>query len=217
MPLTSRAARPIAVDLSFADYHLTAQGKADLGGSRANFDSYEISSGSTKISGSMAAAWDAVRPALQGTLTSDKLVLDDLKLADTTGSSGAAPGSRPAPQRLFSDAPLDFDALKSADMNLDVAIKSLPAGSVELHDIQGKLVVNNGHLLLAPVAMGLGAGSIKGQINLDASGSPARLGMTFSIADVDLGDLIKVWGLQAFLTGKVNATLESGQQRQQPA
>jgi hypothetical protein len=53
--------------------------------------------------------------------------------------------------------------------------------------------------------MALGAGTIGGQVNLDASGSPARLGTTLKVADVDLTDLIKMGGAEAFLSGKVKA------------
>jgi len=204
--LTSQASRPVDLDLTFANYHLTAKGKVDIGGKKADFASYELASGGTKIAGHMLAAWGGARPAIQGSVNSDHLVPADLKMATKESAaqeSAATPAA--APQRLFSNEPLNLAGLKAADVNLDLAIGSMPAGTVQLDDVKTKLVINNGHLFLSPIKAALGKGAINGQINLDASGAPARLGMTFNLNDIDLGDLIKAGGAEAFITGKVKA------------
>jgi uncharacterized protein involved in outer membrane biogenesis len=207
--LFSKTARPVDITLDFANYHLTAEGKIDIENKKADINKYELTSNSTKISGHMLAAWGGARPAMQGTLVSDKLVPDDLKMAGGKEEGQAKPEDEAAKphQRLFNDNPLPFDSLKSADVNLDIEIGTMPAGSVELKNIKTKLVINNGHLLLSPLKINLGEGTMFGQVNLDAANALAHLGVTISINGVDMADLIKVWGTEAFLSGKVKSDI----------
>lgn len=211
-PLTSKAARPVDVDLTFANYHVTAHGHVNPGKQQASFDTYELASGDTKISGKLDAAWDGARPAVQGSIASERINPADLQMAGAKNES-AEPAKTTTPQQanalphIFSDAPLPLAALKSADAHVDFAIGALPAGSVELQNIKGELVINNGHLFLSPLTMALGAGTIIGQINLDASKIPAQLSTSFTVNDVDLSDVIKAGGAEAFLSGKMKADI----------
>lgn len=203
----SQAPRPVDMDLEFANYHVAAKGVVDPGNAKADFETYEFMAGGSKLNGRLAAAWGGVRPVLQGTMTSEHLAPADFKMGSASievaeQAKAKAEAANP-PQRLFSNAPLGLEALKSADAAFDVAIAALEVGSVEAHDVKTKLVIKNGRLSLLPLDMKLGAGTIAGQINLDAGSSPARFGSTFAVNDVDLSDLIKAAGMEAFLTGKV--------------
>ncbi|MFK5151321.1 hypothetical protein ACI4CU_28650, partial [Klebsiella pneumoniae] len=50
-------------------------------------------------------------------------------------------------------------------------------------------------------------GTISGQVKLDAAAVPAKASTGISVSDVDWRDLIKVWGAEAFLSGKVKADI----------
>ncbi len=207
-PITSKAIRPVDVDVMFANYHIIAKGRIDVAGAKANFDHYALTAGDTTITGSLITAWGGNRPAVQGTIKSDHLNPDDLKMPSSGAQEKTQDPSNTKPQLyVFSNSPLAFDGLKSADMNFDVAIASMPAGSVEIQNIKSKLVINNGHLFLSPLTMALGAGVISGQVNLDTSNKPARLGTNFNVTDVDLSDIIQLGGIEAFLSGKVKADI----------
>lgn len=204
--LMSKAARPVDISLNFANFFVTAKGMLDSGAKKANFDSYEFSTGSTKATGHLMAAWGGARPEIQGTVTSEQVNLADFKSDKADSDATAAKSANPnAPQRVFSDAPLALGSLKSADVNLDVVLAALSTGSVELKNLKTKLVINNGHLFASPLTMNVGAGTVAAQVSLDAGTAPARLGTTVAVNDVDISDLIKVWGAEAFLSGKVKA------------
>ena len=205
--LMSQAQRPVDIELKFANYFITAKGKIDVGSKKAQFSKYEIASGNTKIAGQLSASWDGVRPELHGTMTSEHLDPADLKMQNANAEDDkekAAAAAAPN-KRMFSDVPLALSGLKAADVNLDVAMATVVAGSVELHNLKSKVQINNGHLFVSPMTMSLGAGTISGQVNLDASSSPARLGNNLAVNDVDISDLIKAGGAEAFLSGKVKA------------
>jgi AsmA family protein len=207
--LMEKTVRPVTIDLVFANYRLVAGGKIDLSGQKADFTQYDLASGASKISGHLFASWGGARPSLQGTITSDRLVPDDFKLggAEDAAEASPHPAAAKAPQRVFSDAPLALDSLRAADADLNLSLASMPAGSVELQNVKGKLSVSNGRLQLSPLTMGLGAGSITVRASLDAGVSPAHFSGTVTVSDVDLSDLIQLWGVEAFLSGRVKGDI----------
>ena len=203
--LLTTTARPIDLDVSFANFHIAAKGKVDTGRKRLDLDSYEIASGATILTGHLAAGWGGARPAIQGIVTSQMLEMNDLKMVSADKTDAASPVAEKTDPRMFSATPIDFAGLKAVDVNLDISIADIPAGSVQLHNLKSKLVVKDGHLFLSPFTVSLGDGEIAGQINLDAGEAPAKLGSTFMVTDVDLTDIIKAGGAEAFLAGKVKA------------
>lgn len=205
--LLSQASRPISFDLEFANYFFSAKGKVSASDKKAVFDHYEFSAGKSKVEGSLKLAWGGVRPEIVGSLTGDQLDPADFKMENPNASDADdanAVETSPSP-RVFSDAPLPFAALRSANVLLDVAVAGVTSGSVELKNIKAKLSIKDGRLAVSPMMMKLGDGTITGQVNVDASAVPARFSSELAVNDVDISDLIKVWGAEAFLSGKVKA------------
>jgi len=82
----------------------------------------------------------------------------------------------------------------------------LPLGTATLKNIDTKLALNNGKMLLSPIKASLGDGKIDGQLNLDGNGIP-HLGMTLNATGINLLDVMSASGLKAFLEGKVNTDM----------
>ena len=207
--LMSKKARPVDINLTFGKDSLAAKGTVDIADEKAQFDTYTLTGGDSSLTGHMIAAWGGIRPQAKGTLTGARITPGDFAIEEpaTSDAKPAVAAPKTARQHAFDETPLPLDGLKSADADFEVAIGGLPAGSVEITNLKTRLILKDGHLFLSPMSMNVGAGTITGQINLDAGMSPAKLGVTLAIHDVDLSDLIKAGGAEAFLAGKIQADL----------
>ncbi len=209
---TAQTAAPLSLDATYAGYRLKARGQISLGEKMANLTFYDLTAGSTTVHGQLSAGWGGKRPVLRGSVSGDRVMLADFAAAAAKGSAGedakggsAAASGGPVNGRVFNDAPLPLDALKAADANIEINIDHVPTGSVEVAQLKGTVVLQNGRLSVAPFDFYLGNGPVNGQLTLDASGSQARIVATVKAKDVDISDMLKLWGAEAFLSGKVAA------------
>lgn len=205
----AQAQRPLDINLVFGVLSVTAKGKVDPAGKKAEFTQYVLSAGSSKIEGRLQADWGGARPVLRGLAAAENIDPADFAkppAADSaaqTTAAGKATGAAPA--RVFSTDALPFGALKSVDALMDVMIAKIPAGSVDVRDLKAKVQLSAGRLAIAPMTMAIGKGAVTGQVNADAGVSPAKAAVSLAVNDVDISDLIKAWGAEAFLSGKVKA------------
>ncbi len=209
--LLSKSAFTFDADLSYAPFHLTAQGKADAEASKADITAYAINAGATKITGNLAANWGGARPTITGALNSDKITMADFKPAGSDDAPTAAPTAKtdaPASKMIFSPAHLPLDALKSADASFDVSVGEFPQGKGSLKNISAKLSLSNGNLVIAPVKAIAAGAPIDIQVKLNAAQSPAHLMVGIIANGVDLGDLQKLGGMAPFMTGKAGANIQ---------
>lgn len=206
---------PFDLDLRYGSYHVVASGKADLGAKKIDLESYKITAGDvttdlSDLHGQMNITWGDKRPTLQGSVMSNHLNLVDFMMSSEVpnrSEASAAASSTTKSQHVFSDEPLPLDKLKLADVKLDIGLDDVVHGDVTFKQIMGQVVLNNAVLLLDPLKLTLGKSDMTGQFKLDGAQTPAQMGLSFSATAVDLGDLLHLSGLEAFLSGKANATI----------
>lgn len=195
---------PFAADIVYAAYKLHAEGTLENGGKSVTLSNYAMTAGSTKLAGQLAVKLAGVRPAVEGTLTSEKLDLADLKPPAVAGDAVALDATnRPAQtsQRLFSDEPLKLDALKAVDAKLDVSIAELPLGETPIKQLRAKLDLVNGRLSLAPLTLLFAGSAMQGEVRLDAAAAPAQLRVTLDAPRLDMAELAK-----GMMEGKADAS-----------
>ena len=195
---------PFTADIAYAAYKLHAEGTLENGGKSVTLSNYAMTAGSTKLAGQLAVKLAGVRPAIEGTLTSEKLDLADLKPPAVAGEALAPDAAnRPAQasQRLFSDEPLNLDALKAVDAKLDVSIAELPLGETPIKQLRAKLDLVNGRLSLAPLTLLFAGSAMQGEVRLDASVAPAQLRVTLDAPRLDMAELAK-----GMMEGKADAS-----------
>ena len=82
----------------------------------------------------------------------------------------ATPGTTPAPQRpkrderLFSDQPIPFNLLRTANVDLTVAFADVHGGGTEYKAVNAHAVVKDGKLALDPFAANLPGGHLSGSV-----------------------------------------------------
>ena len=212
--LMAAAKWPYDADVNYGDYHLHAQGGADITGKSIELNPYEFKVGSTSLHGQMKANMSGAKTDLRGSIMGEKLDTADLK--PPSGSSpnppanasnapaAAASGSGP----LFSTAPLDLSALKSADAAIDVSIDEVVVGKNTLKQASGKLALAGGNLTLAPLKANMGTSALEGEIKLTAAAAPAQYNLSFKAPGVDIANLLETIGTQAFMSGKGDADIQ---------
>jgi uncharacterized protein involved in outer membrane biogenesis len=128
-----------------------------------------------------AAIGLAPKTSLTANLRSNRIDLDALQAAlDQTpappsSAAGAAPPAPPAPphpkrsDRLFSDQPIPFDLLRTADADVTLAIADLHSGGADYKAISTHTVVTGGKLTINPFAADLPGGHLSGTATVDAT------------------------------------------------
>jgi uncharacterized protein involved in outer membrane biogenesis len=164
--------------------------------------------GKTDVSGRLAAVLTGKRPRVEVQLTSTNI---DLAAFTTAAGGGLAPEKDEKTQqakRVFSDDPLPLDGLRSVDADVALRAERVTAQGLSLQEVDLKLVLEDGRLLVKPAKAQLAGGTINAGIDVDASGKIAMLTVTIDGSQIDRGRLIKeLMGSDIISGGKIDLTL----------
>ena len=212
--LMAEAKWPYDADLTYANYHVNAQGNVDMGAKTIDLNPYDVTSGGSSLHGQIMANFGGAKTELHGSIMGDKLDPNDFKMPgveETQATSATAPQQQAAggeSKQLFSNAPIDLSALKSADATIDIAIGELNLGKATLKQVSGKVALANSDLTISPFKANLGDATMQGDVKLNATSSPAQYNVTFKAPGVDVATLLQMMGMDAFMSGKGDADIE---------
>lgn len=149
-------------------------------------------------------------------LKGTRIDLDALLAASGAPSAAqptAAPPSPPPPprlpppsarsERLFSDRPLPFDALRQANADLTLAIDDLHAGGADYKAIATHLVLQDGKLAIQPFAADLPTGRMEGTASADGSASTPPISLVLKAPGIPLRPLLTALGEPAYASGNL--------------
>ena len=164
--------------------------------------------GKTDVSGRLAAVLTGERPRVEVQLTSTNIDLADF----TTAAGGVvAPEKDEKTQqakRVFSDDPLPLDGLRSVDADVTLRAERVTAQGLSLQNVDLKLALDGGRLLLKPAKAQVAGGAISAGVDLDASGKNAGLTVTVDGSQIDRGRLVKeLMGSDIISGGKIDLTV----------
>jgi len=204
---------PYTADLTYANYHLNAQGRVNVRNKSLEMNPYQLSAGGSALHGQLTADMSGAKADVHGSIMGDKLDPADFKPASSEAEAAkpeATPAAEPAatPSKpLFSTTPLDLSALNSASANLDVNIGEVVVANGSLKQVSGKLALANGNLAIAPFKASLGESAMTGDIKLEAS-KPPQYSLNFKAPGVDIATLLEMMGTKPFMTGKGDADIQ---------
>jgi uncharacterized protein involved in outer membrane biogenesis len=129
-------------------------------------EGFEIASGQSKVSGELTVRRDTPRPELAAIMESPLL---DLSVLDAGGRErGHAAPLRG--RRLFSDAPLPFEALRQLDGHAELRVaRLLIPNKLQLESVLVHLALRDGRLEADPVELVVGGGTVAGKVAVDAA------------------------------------------------
>jgi len=201
----------------YGQFDLQASGSYEHAAQQVVLNDYAVTAGGSTLRGALTIGFGGARPALRGKLAADTLDPKDFTpkaVAAAEATQATAPQPAGEPQRLFSDQPLALDALKAADVKLDVTIGELTLPAASISQLQTKVDLTNGRLLLSPLTLLLAGSKVEGQFKLDASAQPAAFSTIMKAWQLDLGKFMPSFAaaalaikadLDADLTGSGNS------------
>lgn len=136
---------------------------------RWRFDGMNGRVGESDLSGKLQVDLGGDRPMVTADLTSKRLAAIDL-----AGFIGASPrGSDDYPtrgrDRIIPATPIPLEKLRTTDMDVRFKGQRVEAPFAPLDALDTRIRLENGHMTLDPLSLGVGGGKIAGTVTLDGS------------------------------------------------
>jgi len=157
-------------------------GLLETSGGRLSFKDAKIALDGMNGSGNLVLDTARARPYVKGNLSLDRL---DLNPYMGDGASGASAGERPSGAvSKWSDAPIDFSALRMVDADFDFAVDALSAGGLKIGHSALGLALSGGKLRANLKQLALYSGNGKGTITLDGAAGVPQFGVDVAISGI---------------------------------
>ena len=140
------------------------------------------------------------RPALRGTLVSNRMNLDAIRAVPQGGAPAvagapASPAGPAGPGRVFSDNPLPWAALQRADADLQLSVATLHAGGADYRDATAHLSLQDGVLRIDPASLQAPEGRIAFSASADARQAAPPVALALRSGAFAIDPLAQAFGL----------------------
>jgi AsmA family protein len=167
--------------------------------------------GSSDVAGKLGIDTGRERPKLTAVLTSKQLNLADLAAplgteATPAGKSNTLAGPTTpipaaAPARLLPDADLQVQRVRGMDADVQFDAASVTASKIPMKKVHFHLSLDNGKIVLNPLAFQLPQGEFSGAVAVDARDATPRTTIDMKLSNVDLAQFKPKSGQAAPLEG----------------
>jgi uncharacterized protein involved in outer membrane biogenesis len=169
----------------------------------------ETEVGESDLRGELAFDTGRKRPLLKADLRSQRLNYADF--------AGLVPSTPKAKQQPKSE-PLDLSVLKTMDAIIRVRGEEILAPTVALRDLRLDARLQNGRLRVAPLAVDIGGGRIRGRALVDARATPLQASLQTKVQHVNLRKLGRnaeaAQGLNGTLDGRIKISISGASKAQ---
>ena len=161
---------------------LALMGTATYTGDMLALDAFSARAGDAMVQGVVSANLSGAVPQIKATLSGDRLDLDTL-----LGGSASAPAASGASDGAsgWSDAKIDFSALKSVNAELNLSVEQLSYGTIKAGPINVRAGVAGGKLKVELPNFQLYGGVGTGVLAVDATGKSPVQAFRFSLSNLD--------------------------------
>ncbi len=157
--------------------------------------------GSSDLAGNLRVSLAKARPTLAGKLTAGLIDLGDVLPPNDTADSPS--------EFIFSESPLPLDALAAVDGDITFGIGVLRLrDGLELTDVDLRLVLKGGRLMVEPLSAKLSGATITGSLSLDGRPAPPTFALQIDANDVDYGRLLADMEIVDGVAGTLRATVD---------
>jgi AsmA protein len=199
------ALRPVTLDARVGD-HAGTPGFAIRG--------LAVTTPAADVSGELAVGLGP-RLALQATLASRRIDIDAMLAALPPTAAVAIRGSLPPPPqpparpgRLIADGRLPFAMLDAADADLRLSVGELRSGGAAYRDLSGRLVLQDGRLLLDPLFAALPGGRLEFRLAVDSRAVPPPVALVLRAPGLSLKPLLAALHLPDEIAGTAEIDAE---------
>jgi AsmA family protein len=164
---------------------LSAHSPADI-----SMSYLDIVLGDNALQGNLRFERHAEKYRTSGRLETERL---DLRLVlgreETQATREAAPPDHSTKEsgRVFPDSPLDLEALRRFDLDLDVHIGRLLLPHLSMDQLNAAVRLSDGRLVLDPLTASAGGGTLKGSLVLETRSPQTTASAALVVEGLDLG------------------------------
>ena len=174
--------------------------------------------GSSDIAGDVAIDTGAKRPKLTATLASKQLNMADLaaplgteatpahkpnSLASAPGASSSAAANAPPPALLLPDAELQVQRVRGMDADVHFDAAAVTAAKMPMRKVRFHLSLDDGKIVIDPLAFALPQGEFSGTIAIDAQGAVPQTSIDMKLSNVELAEFRPKSGKDAPFEGRL--------------
>jgi AsmA family protein len=181
-------------------------GRTDFANKHIHFTHIVGKVGSSDLNGDLDVDPNGEREVLTGTLVSHQV-----DIADLAGFVGSLPGHASTPgqsprqieerqhaaanPRLLPTTPISVPKLHAADVHISYRGERITGMDAPFESIATKLDIDNGHIRLAPLQIGIGGGTMKGIVDLNPVDDRVDSDIDLALRGVDIGRLLQSFKL----------------------
>ena len=191
---------------------LKISGSVDVAGAKIKFSQASLALDAIKGSGDFRFDGSGAKPYVNGRLSLNTVDANPYLPPQAAGSAPAAPaGPAPAPEQPaeWSDAPIDFSALRAADADFDLKVEGLIVRKIKIGASHLAVALKGGKLVADLTDMALYQGHGKAKVIADASQAVPTVGLDFDLADFQANPFLSDAMDMTKLEGTANANLDA--------
>ncbi|MGD9107184.1 MAG: AsmA family protein, partial [Desulfobacterales bacterium] len=163
------------------------------------------------VNGSLEINLEGRKPRITAELSSQKLDLGPL--LPKKGSKSDEPEKNSdklsaKKTKVFSDTPLPLEMLNQVNAEVELSAKQLLLTPLFLSDTNVHMVLENGHLTVNPLKLGVNGGTLHGHFDLQVKGRVAQIATALRLDQYKLGSMLKKLGISDSLHGSVDIKLD---------
>jgi hypothetical protein len=163
------------------------------------------------VNGSLEINLAGKKPRITANLSSQKLDLGPLlpKNGSKSGEPEKDSDKLPAKKsKVFSDTPLPLEMLEQVDAEIKLNAKQLLLAPWFLNDTTARMVLEDGHLTVNPLKIGVNGGTLDGHFDFHFQGKAAQVATALRLDHYKLGSVLKKLGISDSLNGNVDMKLD---------
>ena len=170
-------------------------------------DDFSADIGGSNVSGPVEIITTKTQPMVTAKLTASDFDTADFKedvRVDMTQNPEAVSQEQTKqddPLAIFSSKALPLGALKHVDADISLSAKNSTMFAIPVHNLNLKLLLENGLLKIRPITAELANGSFRADLVINASSQTAKMTANFLADQVELGELLKALSGKAHLDG----------------
>jgi len=170
-------------------------------------DDFSADIGGSNVSGPVEIITTKTQPMVTAKLTASDFDTADFKdnvngdMTQNSEEGSQDQAKQDDPLAIFSSKALPLGALKHVDADISLSAKNSTMFAIPVHNLNLKLLLENGLLKIRPITAELANGSFRADLVINASSQTAKMTANFLADQVELGELLKALSGKAHLDG----------------
>jgi len=201
---------PFNLGAYYAGMDIEASGRLSDHMKKVVIDNFQATAGKSTLTGQLEVELEHQRPFMKGVIKGSHFALRDLQLAADEQAelsslwANLAEVSPLSGGHLFSHRPMELDILKRFDADLSVSLDELVWGLTPFKNLETKMSLNDGQLVLSPFAIDMAGSRVQGLVKANVKERAAQIVTVLKGKNLEFSKLLDLGGMESMISGKVD-------------